>query len=65
MEANSFYEQKFSANQALEELQHYYKIVKSINGLLITIWHNNFLGTGKIFAGWREVYEQFIKEARS
>ena len=64
MEANSFYEQKFSAQQALEELQHYYKIVKSINGLLITIWHNNFLGTDKIFAGWREVYEQFIKETR-
>jgi len=48
----------------LEELQHYYKIVKSVNGLLITIWHNNFLGTDKIFAGWREVYEQFIKETR-
>jgi len=64
MEANSFYEQKFSPRQALEELQHYYKIVKSVNGMLITIWHNNFLGTDKIFAGWREVYEQFIKETR-
>jgi len=64
MEANSFYEQKFSPKQTLEELQHYYKIVKSVNGLLITIWHNNFLGTDKIFAGWREVYEQFINETR-
>ena len=62
MEANSFYEQKFSPQQALEELQHYYKITKSVNGLLITIWHNNFLGTDRTFAGWREVYEKFMKE---
>jgi len=64
MAANSFYEQKFSPQQALEELQHYHKVTQSVNGLLITIWHNNFLGTDTIFAGWREVYEQFIKEIR-
>ncbi|MFI5185634.1 MAG: polysaccharide deacetylase family protein [Chitinophagales bacterium] len=60
MEANSFYEQKFSAQQALEELKHYYTIVRSVNGMLITIWHNSFLGTAKSFEGWRETYEQFI-----
>ncbi len=30
---------------------------------MITIWHNTFLGTDPTFKGWREVYEQFIKEA--
>lgn len=62
MEANSFYEQKFSAQQALEEMRQYNKIVKSVNGYFIMIWHNSFLGTDKSYSGWREVYEQFIKE---
>jgi len=65
MEANSFYEQKFSAQQALEEMRQYYNIVKSVNGLFIMIWHNSFLGTDKLSAGWKEIYEQFIKEIMS
>lgn len=62
MEANSFYEQKYSAQQALEEMRHYYNAVKSVNGHFVMIWHNSFLGTDKQSEGWREVYEQFIKE---
>ena len=61
MDANSFYEQHFSAAQAYEEMMHYYKICKEVNGTLITIWHNNFLGTVKEFEGWREMYKEFIK----
>jgi hypothetical protein len=60
MDANSFYEQQFSAEQAYEELLQYYKICTEVNGTLITIWHNNFLGTDKKLAGWREVYERFV-----
>jgi hypothetical protein len=60
MEANSFFEQKLSSQQSLEELLHYYKEVKAVNGTLITLWHNTFLGTDPLFKGWREVYEQFI-----
>ncbi len=65
MEANSFYEQKYSAQQALEEMKHYYNEVKSVNGTFIMIWHNSFLGTDREFAGWREVYEEFLKEVSS
>ncbi len=61
MEANSFYEQKYSANRALEELEYYYQATKNVNGLLITIWHNHFLGTDKMFSGWKKVYEEFIR----
>jgi hypothetical protein len=39
---------------------HYYKVCKDVNGTLITIWHNNFLGEAKEFNGWKEVYEKFI-----
>jgi uncharacterized protein DUF7033 len=62
MEANSFYEQLYTPSQARDELKHYYNVVKSVNGTLITIWHNHFLGTDKLFKGWKEVYEQFIDE---
>jgi hypothetical protein len=61
MDANAYYEQYFSAAQAYEELLHYFKVCKEVNGTLITIWHNNFLGTAKEFEGWKEVYEQFIR----
>ena len=40
---------------------HYYNAVKAVNGTLITIWHNNFLGTYQKFQGWRDVYEEFIR----
>jgi len=60
MDANSFFEQKISSNEALEELRMYYSMIKSINGMMITIWHNSFLGTDKMFSGWKETYESFI-----
>lgn len=60
MDANSYYEQQLSPDAAFEELMQYYHAVKSVNGMMITIWHNNFLGTDEAFAGWREVYEKFV-----
>lgn len=62
MEANSFYEQNFTPWQALHEMTHYYNEVKKVDGTLITIWHNTFLGTDEKFKGWREVYAGFFKE---
>jgi hypothetical protein len=59
MDANSYYEQHETCEDALNEMEHYYKVTKKVNGLLITIWHNQFLGTGKMFLGWREVYRTF------
>lgn len=60
MEANAFFEQKLSPTQALEEMLAYYRRVKAVNGTFISIWHNTFLGTSARFAGWREVYKEFI-----
>jgi hypothetical protein len=63
MDANSFFEQKLTPKQALIEIKDYYNSVKSVNGTMITVWHNPFLGTDDLFAGWREVYEEFVREA--
>jgi hypothetical protein len=65
MDANSFFEQKFAPQQGLEEMLAYYKSIKDVNGTMITLWHNNILGTDEEFAGWREVYEQFIEKLGS
>jgi hypothetical protein len=62
MDANSFFEQKFSPEKGLEEMRYYYNTIKSVNGNMISIWHNTFLGTAKLFKGWREVYEQFLDD---
>jgi hypothetical protein len=62
MEANSFFEQKLTPHQALDELHDYFSIIKSVNGLMITIWHNTFLGTDQLYSGWREVYDQWVDE---
>jgi hypothetical protein len=61
MDANAFFEQKLSPEQALDEILSYYKKIKNVNGQMVTIWHNTFLGTDKMFKGWREVYEKFIR----
>ncbi len=60
MDANSFYEQHQDAEKALEEMVRLYREIKAVDGTMITIWHNSFLGTGEEFRGWREVYEQFV-----
>jgi hypothetical protein len=62
MDANAYYEQKLSPQKAYEELIQYYALVKKYNGLLITIWHNNFLGNDKDFEGWKEMYKLFMQE---
>ncbi len=62
MDANCFYEEKLSADDSYKELLHFYHECKKVNGELITIFHNNFLGTDKKFAGWKELYTNFTSQ---
>lgn len=62
MDANAFYEQRYTPSRAMQELMHYYRHIRKVNGLMVTIWHNHFLGSDPQFAGWREIYEIFLKE---
>jgi hypothetical protein len=61
MDANAFYEQGLSPQEALEASLRYLQAVKEVNGTLITIWHNSFLGTSPQFEGWKEVYREFVR----
>lgn len=62
MDAAAYYSQKLTPGQAYEELKYYHDAVKRVNGVMMTIWHNSFLGTGKEFARWRSTYEFFLNE---
>lgn len=62
MEANSFYELHHSPEEAYAEMKMLYNSVKEVNGTFTMIWHNSYLGTDPLYAGWREVYERFVKE---
>ena len=62
MDANSFYEQHLSADEALQEMLHYCEVVKDVKGLFISIWHNHFLGTDKMFEGWKEAYAAAVEK---
>jgi len=63
MDANSYYEQHCNCEEAFKEMNYYYNITKQVNGLFITIWHNHFLGTDKMFTGWKEMYARFLLSA--
>jgi hypothetical protein len=62
MDANSFYEQQYTPHQAYEEMVYYYNTIKKLNGLMVSIWHNHFLGSDKKFEGWSKIYELFMTE---
>ena len=62
MDANAFFEMGMMPEQATLEMKLYYERVKQVDGTFISIWHNTFLGTAKLFKGWREAYENFIRE---
>ena len=62
MDANCYYEQKLSVEESFTELMHFYDLCKKLTTPLITILHNNFLGTGKEFEGWKELYTKFISQ---
>jgi len=64
MDANAFYEQRQNTEETFKELMHYLAVCKAVNGIFITIWHNNFLGTDPAFEGWRALYEKFIAQVQ-
>jgi hypothetical protein len=62
MDSNAFYVDRLHPQEAFTELMSYYRKVKQVNGLMITIWHNHFFGSDPMFTGWKEVYEVFLKD---
>lgn len=64
MDTNSFYEQSQDASISFTEIMHYKNECQKVNGLFVSIFHNNFLGTDKRFSGWAAMYADFISQLR-
>ena len=62
MDANCFYEQKLSVEASFTELMNFYQSCKKVNAPFVSIFHNNFLGTDKMFLGWKDLYVKFISQ---
>jgi hypothetical protein len=60
MDANSYFEQQLSADDALLELKDYYNIVKQVGGNCTIILHNSFLTEQPQWLPWRKMYEAFL-----
>jgi hypothetical protein len=61
MDATAYHQLRQSPSDALKQLLEFYKVIKEVDGVMITIFHNNFLGSDPKFAGWREAYESFLR----
>ncbi len=62
MDANCFFELRHTPEQAYAELMEYYIKLKACNGTMISVWHNNILGTLPGMEGWRKMFEVFMKD---
>lgn len=65
MDATAFYQEKLSPDAAANELQFFLDTVRSVQGVLYTIFHNHLLGTDAVFNGWQKVYEDFAAKGVS
>lgn len=64
MDANALYEQKQDTEISATELRKYYAVCQQHHGELVTVFHNQFMGTDPAFAGWPQLYEDFIAQVR-
>ena len=62
MDANAYFEQKLSAEEAGKELQYYFDIVEKVKGQMITIFHNHFLTEEDHWVQWRKMYATFLSQ---
>ena len=58
MDSTAIFEEKIQAEEAYNEMLYYYNTCKAVNGTMITVMHNHFLGDDKI--EWRNIYEKFL-----
>jgi hypothetical protein len=62
MEATSFFNQGYSAQEAADEIQYYHDTVKKVSGEFITLFHNHFLTEQLEWIEWRKMYEAFLQK---
>lgn len=63
MEATLKYYMKLDPDQSLERVKDLIRHVKQVKGTFITLWHNETLSDARQWKGWKDLYEEVVKEA--
>ncbi len=50
-------------DDAIETVKQLIREVKNVNGVFMSLWHNETLSDEKQWKGWKRVYEEIVKEA--
>jgi hypothetical protein len=63
MEGTLKYNMQIQPNQAMDVIKPLIEEVKKVDGVFISLWHNDSLNNGYIWKGWRMIYEDMVKYA--
>ena len=63
MEATLKYYMKINPEDAISKIEPLIEQVKKVNGVFVSLWHNETLSNEKDWVGWRTVYEEMVKIA--
>lgn len=63
MDATLKYYMKIEAHHAINYIKPLIDEVKKVDGTFISLWHNDSLSNVSHWRGWKEVYENMVKEA--
>jgi hypothetical protein len=62
MDANSYFEQKQTAEETSSELDYYYEVCKAVNGIFIPVFHNHMLSATEKMNSWVKLFQSFISQ---
>ncbi|MFL5765639.1 MAG: polysaccharide deacetylase family protein [Bacteroidia bacterium] len=63
MEGTLKYNMKVPPQDAMNKIRPLIDEVKSVNGVFMSLWHNDTLNDRKLWAGWRAIYEEMVQYA--
>ena len=65
MDATLKYRKNYTAEEAFNEIAQMIAIVREAGGCFYPVFHNESLGTKKMWKGWRDVYRRMLEAAKS
>ena len=63
MEGTLKYSMKIRPEDAMMKIQPLIDEVRKVDGVFMSLWHNDTLNDRKIWLGWKTVYEQMVSYA--
>jgi hypothetical protein len=63
MEGTLKYYMNVHSKDAMQKIKPLIDEVKAVNGVFISLWHNDTLNNQKLWIGWQSVYEEMVKYA--